>query len=110
MAIRGIDAQIMVTRTAEFSKDAVAQLKRNELLQDYLTVQSKETDMREAETVQRTPESEHMALHPDRDGGTQFAEARSGERDADKNEEASAEDENEDVGFAPEKHILDIEI
>lgn len=41
MSMKGIDAQVMAHRTTDYVKDASAQLRRNEMNQDFLAQQSK---------------------------------------------------------------------
>lgn len=41
MSMKGIDAQVMAHRTTEYVKDASAQLRRNDINQDFLAQQGK---------------------------------------------------------------------
>ena len=69
MSIRGIDTQIMINRTAEFSKDASAMMKRPEVQQEFLAAQQKVSDAQAQGKVLQTQESEMENIRTDVDGG-----------------------------------------
>ena len=69
MSIRGIDSQIMITRTADASRDASALQKRPEVAQDYQAQQSKVQEARDQTRVAKTLESEMENIRADEDGG-----------------------------------------
>ena len=106
MSIKGIDAQHMVTRAAEFVKDASVQQRKNELLQDYLTVQSKVVDAQEKQKVPKTLETEKMRMHPDQDGGGGYGGT------AQKDAKSNKDEEQTPAGHAvpAEQHIIDIKV
>ncbi|NLO47743.1 MAG: hypothetical protein GX111_05410 [Clostridiales bacterium] len=60
MSIKGIDNQLMVTRAADYAKEASTQLKRSELMQDYLYVQTKMLENRKKQVVPKTVKSEQI--------------------------------------------------
>ena len=106
MAIRGIDAQHMVTRAAEFMKDSSQQLRKNELLQDYLAVQSKVIDEKDKKTVSRTLETEKTGLHPDQGGG-----GSAGYGQAQKKSAGKAETSEDAANTVPAgQNIIDIKV
>ncbi|MDR2356601.1 MAG: hypothetical protein LBD92_00740 [Oscillospiraceae bacterium] len=105
MALRGIDAQIMVTRTTEASRESSRMAYRGELAQDYLSVQARVEGDIGRERVARTIKAEQTEFHPDDDGGGGGASgggAYGGEQDG-------AEDGAEYLVPA-EEHIIDIRI
>lgn len=70
MSLKGIDAQIMVTRTADMAREAVTQLKSGERMQEFLAVQAKEMAEREKSMVSELDKSEKPELRSDKDGGS----------------------------------------
>ena len=58
----------MMTRTADFAKDANPVHRRSEILQDYQTVQSKILGEQEKNTVKKTQEAEQARVQPDGEG------------------------------------------
>ena len=67
MSIKGIDAQLMVTRTAELAKESSNQLKKNELTQEYMNIQAAEFERQKKQMVSKTNVTENLRLHPDKD-------------------------------------------
>ncbi|MDR3278764.1 MAG: hypothetical protein LBT12_08315 [Oscillospiraceae bacterium] len=105
MSIKGIDAQIMVARTTEYVRETDHQMRRNELMQDYLNVQGKLANEAEGQNVIKTVKAEASALHLDEkgaDGGGDGAEGAPRDR-------AEAEEEEERFSDG-EPHMLDIVI
>jgi hypothetical protein len=108
MALKGIDAQMMVTQTTEASRESSRLAYRGELVQDYLGVQARVENETERERVAKTIKSEQAEFHPDDDGGG------SGDgyyTSADDNGGDGAEGLGGDDYFVPgEEHIIDIKI
>lgn len=67
MSIKGIDAQLMVTRAADLAKDSSTQLKKNELMQDYLAVHAKAVEHQEQTKVAKAIESQQVSINKDKD-------------------------------------------
>ena len=106
MSIRGIDAQIMIARAPDFVKEANAQLKGAEKMQEFLAAQSKAEAEREKSSVAKAEKTLQVELHPDADGGGrgQYESAR--EKKFKENEEATRSLLDADVGSA--KNLIDI--
>ena len=68
MSIRGIDSQIMITRSPDVARDASAIQKRPEVTQDYQAIATKVSDAHDQKRVKETSESEMERLHADKDG------------------------------------------
>jgi hypothetical protein len=103
MAIKGIDTQIMVTRTAEYVKESEHQMRRNDLMQDYLNVQGKLASEAAGRNVVKTVKAEASALHPDEKGG-----GGGGSESAPRGH-AEADEDGESFSDG-EPHIIDIVI
>jgi len=69
MSIKGIDTQIMVTRTPDVARDASALIKRPEVNQEFLAVQQKAADAHNQSRVKGTEQSEMETIRTDVDGG-----------------------------------------
>ncbi len=78
MSIKGIDNQMMITRTAELAKDATSQLKRGELAQDYLAVQAKALAEHEQGVVQKAQKPHEALIQKDKQGSQQQGQGRQG--------------------------------
>jgi hypothetical protein len=106
MALKGIDAQIMVTRTTDASRESSRMAHRGELIQDYLSVQARVEGDIGRERVTKTIKAEQAEFHPDDDGGGDggaYAGSAGG------GEPEGAEDGDEYLVPA-EEHIIDIRI
>lgn len=53
MALNGIDAQIMIQRTADYSKDVGNNVRKSELMQEYASTMRKAEEQVKASTVTR---------------------------------------------------------
>ena len=71
MSIKGIDNQLMVTRAADYAKEASTQLKRSDLMQDYLYVQTKMLENRKKQVVLKTAKSEQIEKVKSKQDGRQ---------------------------------------
>ena len=108
MSIKGIDAQIMIMRSAELARETSNQQKKRELTQDYMNIQVAEFERQKKQMVQKANESEKLRLQTDKDGGGEKAASYRQESDDDK-----GEDTQEELQVAPDpsdKHVIDIKI
>ena len=109
MSIKGIDTQIMINRSADFSRDTSALNRRPEMAQTNLAEQQKINDAEQQNRVAKTLESEMDRIRPDEDGGR--GGAHGGRREG---EEAGGEDEDGSgkpfLYVPPSHHIVDITI
>jgi len=69
MSVKSIDTQIMMARTADFSRDTSAMQKKPEAAQEYLAVHKKINDAQEQTRVAKTPESRLSKMRNDEGGG-----------------------------------------
>ena len=67
MSIKGIDAQLMITRAADLARDASQQVRKNELVQDYLSAQMNAQEQFEIQKAPKTNESEKVKLNLDKE-------------------------------------------
>ncbi len=65
MSIRGIDGQMMITRTTDFARDASVQLRRGEVSQDYLAYQNKVLSDMQKEQVSGLEQKEEARVKAD---------------------------------------------
>lgn len=105
MSIRGIDAQIMVTRTADFVRESSAELKRGELAQEYQHIRAAAMDEHSKNSTQATAESEQMDLHLNEDGSSAFA----GNSSRDKKNGEETDDESTQL-VPPGNSTIDIRV
>lgn len=66
--LKGIEAQLMVTRTAELARDADAILRKNDLVRDYLALQTQALAELEKGQVAHTPKAQSVVFHKDKQG------------------------------------------
>ena len=107
MSIRGIDAQMMVTRAPDFVQAANSQIKGAERMQDIISAQNQSTTEREKVSVSKTDKSPEIELRLGNEGGD-GSEAYTSQQK--QNEELAREEYNEllDADVGPSEHILDI--
>lgn len=65
MILKGIDSQIMITRTTDFSKDSNTQFKKGEMTQNFLAVQRSAENAADQTRVSKSQESEQTGLKLD---------------------------------------------
>ena len=108
MSIKSIDSQIMIARTADFSRDTSAILKKPEIAQDYLAVREKINDAQDQTRVAKTLESEKAELRPDEDGsgGGDYGGGSGSKSGKDKGK--SGPDEN--MLVPPGDNVIDIRV
>ena len=109
MSIKGIDAQMMITRAPDFVSDTVAALKGGERMQNLLTTQAQADAERQKGIIAGTEEAQAVGMHLEHEdgGGGAAYEAFGGQSG-----QASAEIVNAlleaDVG--PSENIIDIKL
>lgn len=113
MSIKGIDAQIMVTRTAEASKDISAELRKGELFQNQIAVQGRSQDEQETRMVVRTEQAEQAEIRQRenervKNERRQQRDRRKGDRRGSRGERAPSDGELP-AGYAAE-HKIDIKV
>ena len=69
MSIKAIDSQIMVARTADFSRDTSALQKKPEIAQDYLAFREKINDAQDQTRVAKSLDSRKQELRTGDEGG-----------------------------------------
>ncbi|MDR0904970.1 MAG: hypothetical protein LBN00_02140 [Oscillospiraceae bacterium] len=79
MSLRGIDAQMALTRTAELQRQP-AETQKTTLMSEYLNVEGKLKSEQAGEKVAEMPNSDRTELRPGEDGGGDSYEPSSGER------------------------------
>lgn len=107
MSIRGIDAQMMVTRAPDFVQDAASQMKAAERSQEFLAVQKQSELEHDKASVVKTDESPEIELHLENEGGDGSESYTSQQK---KNEPPVRDEYLEllDAAVGPSEHILDI--
>jgi hypothetical protein len=68
MAIGGIDNQIMITRTTDYTRDVSAALRRGELQQDLLTVRQRALDSQDPKKIESSQKADEAQLRFESDG------------------------------------------
>lgn len=109
MALNGIDAQIMVQRTADYSKDMGNNVKKNELMQEYASTMRQAEERVKANTVtrQEAPDKVRLNVKKDRQRDNPSHEDGNGDGDGEKHDEEQETAKNGD-GITGE--IIDIKI
>ena len=107
MSIRGIDTQIMITRTADFVRETSATQKHPETTQQHTAAQVKVESTHDQSRVVATTESdmEHIRTDVDSEGS-----GASGGGGSQKEEEEMTEEQKRDLLVAPAQHeqLIDI--
>ena len=100
MSIRGIDTQIMVTRTTDFVRETSNQQRHPELSQEHLANQGKVESLHDQSRVIATNEAENEEIRTDVDGsGSGAAGGGSGQ-----DEEEMTEEQKKELLVAPADH------
>lgn len=108
MSIKGIDAQIMVTRTADIMRENIAVQKKPEVTQNYLAVQAKANEAHDQKRVSRKTEVEMPKLRTE-DGGGGSGGAAGGSHS--KRGKDGRDGRFEDEALVPaEDHVIDIKV
>ncbi|MCL1817063.1 MAG: hypothetical protein FWG43_05635 [Clostridiales bacterium] len=69
--LKGIEAQLMVTRTADLSRDANALQRKNDLVRDYMAVQAQALAELEKGQVPQVLRAQEVAINKDKQGSGQ---------------------------------------
>lgn len=110
MSLRGIENQMVVTRTADYARDASAQIRQGAVAQDYLAHQNKVLADMQREQVQQLQGKEAARIRmEERKEQEQKSKKKKKAGAQGKAGSAPAQAEDLTVGTAPER-ILDIEI
>ena len=105
MSIKNIDSQIMIARTADFSRDASAAQRKPEVAQDYQAIREKIVEAHDQSRVTKTLDSQKVELYPDEGGGAAYGEG------APEQEDKDAPIENEaDMLVPPGDNVIDIRV
>ena len=78
--LKGIEAQMMVTRTADLSREAGAMQRKNDLTRDYLVQHAQALSELEKQRVERTLNTQQIVIHPDKHGSNQQEYPEQGEQ------------------------------
>ena len=107
MSIRGIDTQIMITRTSDFVRETSSTQRQPELNQEHLANQTKIETTQDQSRVKATTESEMENIQTDADGSGSGAAGGEGSQqdDAEMTEEQKKELL---VAPAPYDQLIDI--
>jgi hypothetical protein len=109
MSIRGIDTQIMITRTADFARETSSIQKQPEVTQEHLAVQTKIESAQDQSRVTATNESEMENIRTDKDGEGSGAAGGGGSQ---QDEEEMTEEQKREllVAPAPYDQLIDIHV
>ncbi|MGE4484073.1 MAG: hypothetical protein AB7C97_03040 [Oscillospiraceae bacterium] len=92
MALNGIDAQIMIQRTSDYSKDAGNSIRRNDLMQEYASEMRKAEDEARINTVTRQENPDGAQISRERNNsGQNSPEERNKESENEREEPEAAE-------------------
>ena len=107
MSIRGIDTQIMITRTADFVRETSATQKQPETTQNHIAAQTKVESTQDQSRVAATTESDMDHIRTDVDGEGSGAAGGEGSQ---QEEEEMTEEQKKDLLVAPAPHdqLIDI--
>ncbi|MDR1298924.1 MAG: hypothetical protein LBJ84_01565 [Oscillospiraceae bacterium] len=109
MALKGIDAQLMVTNTTEASRESSRMAYRGELVQDYISVQARVEGETGRERVAKAIKSERLDLYPDEGGSGGGGAEDGGGGDGESAGGGEGWDDSEYL-FPAEEHIVDIKV
>jgi len=111
MSVRSIDTQIMITRSADYSRDVGAMVKKPELTQEQLASLQKMTAAMEQKKVQETAEADMDKIRTDKDGGGAGADGgETGESGADSFEDSGEVHIAGDLLVAQSNNVIDIKV
>jgi len=108
MSIKGIDAQIMITRTPDYARDASAAHKRPEMTQEYLAAQTKISDAIAKGRVAGSEHSEMETIRTDVDGGA--GGTYEGQGEGKHGEDGEDGEIPPDLRVPPGNNIIDIRV
>jgi hypothetical protein len=87
--LKGIEAQLMVTRTADLAREAGAMQRKNDLVRDYLAQQTQALAEIEKQQVAQALKAQAVVIHRDKQGGgrQEYAEQEGEQREFAEEEE-----------------------
>jgi len=109
MSIRGIDTQIMITRSSDFVRETSSTQRQPEVSQEHLAAQQKIESTQDQSRVVATNESEMENIRTDVDGEGSGAAGGEGSQ---KEEQEMTEEQKRELLVAPADHdqLIDIMI
>ena len=105
--LKGIEAQLMVTRTADLARDAGAMQRKNDLVRDYLALQTQALAEQEKKQAPKTLNAQEAVIHKDKQGGGQSFKEEGDEED---NAFFTGEDEDYVIPPSANNSTIDIKI
>lgn len=109
MSIRGIDSQMMITRSTEFLQDANSQLKGAERMQDFIAVQRQSEADRNQVSVSKAEGASEAELHLENEGGDGSEAYMSQKGEGEPEEKVAERDPLLDTVVGPaDRHFLDV--
>ena len=107
MSIRGIDTQIMITRTSDFVRETSSAQRQPEVSQEHLANQGKIESTHDQSRVKETTETENEEIRTDKDGAGSGAAGGDG---SGQEEEEMTEEQKRELLVAPADHdqLIDI--
>ena len=109
MSIKGIDAQIMITRLPDNVRDMSASQKRAEVAQEYLAAQGKVRDAHDQSRVAKAQESEMERTRTDADKESSGGNGGS-EGEGEKTGREDKYDTAQELLVPPGNNVIDIKI
>ena len=106
MSIRGVDGQLMISRSADIAKEVSSAQRKTELSQDFLAIQGKIMAERDGQSVGGAIEVQaaEVRLEKDAEGGDSYTSQ-------DGKEQKKKDGQDPDPPTVPgEVHIIDIKI
>jgi len=113
MSVRGIDTQIMVTRSADYSRDVGAMNKKPELTQEQLAALHKANVAHEQKKIVETKETDMDKIRTDKDGSGSGAGGGSSEGQPDEEDtyaSSNAKGSGSSKLVSGSEHIIDIKV
>ena len=111
--IKGVDTQIMIQRTADYSKDVSTMLRKDELANEFADRMNKLNAQQEIKTVSHLGKAEHAQVHGDQEKEEKHQEQRHKQEDKTVDHDTAAEMlelAELPMGEEMENRLLDIEI
>jgi len=108
--LKGIEAQGMITRTAEIARDAGAMQRKNDVVRDYLAVQTQALAEREGQQVAQTLHAQEVVIHPDKQEKRHPDREKREERSSEENGSLAEADREYAVLSEDNHNIIDIKV
>lgn len=106
--IKGIETQIMVTRTTDYMREADSQQRKNELARDFHAVQTQALAEHEQKQVTQTLKSQESALQRDKQEKGRGSRKQQGKEQEKHHDEAGGTNEATQVEMG--NYIINIKI